>query len=310
MSRRLQSAATTNRLQSVAKVVDGSSFGLTLDKIVVWLKDNRPAADQLWKMIDSGIAEELLLKSQTKRLPRSCTRLSLLANALKVQWIKGQNESITKNVLKLMKAKDPKIVNKLFYYDLTDDGSLAMKGNMDVDLYKKQMKKRSALGGDKLSKLKVEDDGAVDESANGEFFFCMFTEDLEMRLPAKADYDDVTHIWHRGFNKAIPLQSFGIDTITPDWKFKNNLSLKKATATNGKRLNVELFSEFQTLYKDVFDLDARLQEAHSDYSNLFGKAVLENRKATADIATKAVDEAKACVKNMDAGSSKRRRLQI
>ena len=319
MARRLESSAMIGRMHQVGKALDKSAINITKAKINEWLDDNEDVCERLFQLMENGLAREMLFTCGHK-LPRSCTRFGLISAAIKQQHLKRRNSDLNTMRLKTMKKVDPKIVEKLFGFDLNAGKMYPMKGGMGLDEFKELTTARLDVIGPRLPKLTIEDDGAINWLKNGVYAFAKVGEDGAKTFLDASELEQTTHIVHKPSGFKLLLEKFDMQKIGVGWSLVENWDENKAVAYNGKRLRVELLTEFKTHNPAWFDYDTRLKahESGESYFANFGEDMAKSRmeeRATAkemiaDTKQQVADAGMSSAVAPTSGSTKRKKRRI
>lgn len=86
------------------KTLDDSTKATTRQRIEAWLDTNMECHDKLLKLMESGMVLELVTGTQEASLPRSCTKLNLLADHILTKLLGKSNPALTIGMLRDLKS--------------------------------------------------------------------------------------------------------------------------------------------------------------------------------------------------------------
>eukprot|EP00933_Yihiella_yeosuensis_P006057 TRINITY_DN110702_c0_g1_i1.p1 TRINITY_DN110702_c0_g1~~TRINITY_DN110702_c0_g1_i1.p1 ORF type:complete len:336 (+),score=79.72 TRINITY_DN110702_c0_g1_i1:66-1010(+) len=265
MSKRLQSTATCSKMAAVGATLDKSKVMMLKSKVVAWLSDNTSVLERLWDLMESELIFELLGAGE-KHLPKDCTTISkLTASMQKIMINRGLQKPFTKDLLKSMKELDAKIVDKLFTFKFAFPRTYPLMAALSfVDLWR-IVDIRDEVLGKRLSSLHVEADGSVDWGRQGIYCFAKLGGDGAFsQVLDPSEFKAASHVLHKPSGKAVSLTQLECPVPSEDYTFLENWDEQAAMISNGKRLKLSLFEEFQQ--QQSFDYEARFSHKWGDNS--------------------------------------------
>lgn len=288
------------RLATVGKTLDDSTKATTRQRIEAWLDTNMECHEKLLKLMESGMVLELVTGKQEANLPRSCTKLNLLADHLLTKVLGKSNPLLTFAMLRDLKKADPKAKDKLRMFALSLDPNFPMKGYMAVADFKLAWANRAEILGNRLSDLKLPDEAAanktIDWQANGCYSWGKPSGSetpggKKWILLGAANIQNATHIVHVKSQVGLSLERLEIPKVDSRWSINFNWNEKEATISNGGRFFVSLWPDFKE--DKYFAYDERLKARFPDtpFSKLWGKEAADETKAQRRAAQEAVQEA-------------------
>ena len=139
--------------------------------------------DDLWAFFESGAVFEYLDMSSAEKLPRSTTRLGLVAHSVQVRSLR-KKVKFDKKLLKAMELQNPRVLQALRTLRLGLHQSYPTKGGHDVAAFEKFSSARENSLGNRLKDLKVEANGTIDLNTHGIYAFVKEAEEID---PAPAE---------------------------------------------------------------------------------------------------------------------------
>lgn len=307
------------RLATVGKTLEDSNRATTRQRIDAWLDTNSECHDKLLKLMEAGMIHEMVTGKQEANLPRSCTKLNLVADHVLSRSLGKSNPSLTIATLRDLKKKDPKVKDKLRIFALALDPNYGMKGHLATSDWYLSWSHRAEILGNHLAAIRVEN-AQIDWQRYGCYSWAMPVagqqDGRQWTLLGQSEIQNATHIVHVASKIGIALERLEIPTVDSRWVIQNTWNEKETTLSNGGRFFVHLWPDVQG--QDFFDYTARLTAKYPDSPFLtnFGKEAQEvtkaDRKAAQDAAHAAVEASKkagfAHIAQAMAPTKKRRRL--
>jgi hypothetical protein len=249
MSRAVESTASCQRLARIGNTLDKADDANTRANIVSWISDNPKILGRLWQLMETEIIWELLGSIDDKHLPRSCTRIALLSATLEKVLINRNSEvPYARLLIKQMKIKDSKVMEKLFVHKFQFDKKYPLKSGLTYKNLFDVTDLRDNLLGNRLSKVIVDVDGVVDFNKYGNFCFVKAVGANGSLLPIAEpeDFKTATHVFHRHAKFGVTLATLGCPTPNEDFVFIDNHDEHLTQISNGLRMRIALWDDFKT----------------------------------------------------------------
>ena len=283
-------------MAAVGRVLDQSTIKETKAKIAAWLDEHESCCVRLLQLMEAGLVHQMLDKHCDKTLPRSCIRIGLVAQTIKSQSLRKAQDTQTTDLLKIAKAKDANIEDKLFYMHSGWETATPMKGGPLQNDFTDFWLEQGAVLGNRLRRVVVASDGTIDWSRYGVYFLAKVYQTYEglpdmQELPA-SECHEATHVVHRYSEVAVTLKALGLEGTTASWSIIDNWHEQRAALSNGMRIKVAVWHDIKE--HSFFNYAERHQEQYpnSKMSSCIGcRARLEATKHK-DEAHEAMHEAK------------------
>ena len=262
MSKSVESTASCQRLARIGNTLDRADDANTRANIVSWISDNPKILGRLWQLMETELIWELMGNVNEKHLPRSCTRISLLSATLeKVLINRNLPVSFTRQLIKLMKTKDSKVMDKMFAFKFQFDKKYPMKSGPAYKNLFDITDHRNTVLGKRLDRVVVGLDGSVDFGKYGNYGFALLRDGETQYEPLedKASFHTATRILHRSSNFGVALDALGCPTPTDTFIFIDNHDEQKTQVSNGLRMRIALWDDFKA--NPYFDYDKRFAAA-------------------------------------------------
>lgn len=288
------------RLATVGQTLDDSFRATTRQRIEAWLDTNHECHEKLLKLMESGMVLELVTGKQEAHLPRSCTKLNLLADHLLKKVLGKSDPRLTHSLLRDLKKSDPKWKDTLRMFALSLDPNYPLKGYMPVADFNLAWANRADILGNRLADLRLPAETAatktIDWQANGCYSWGRPSGDETPQgnkwvlLGAEA-IQNATRVVHVKSQVGLSLERLEIPKVDSRWGIQYNWNEKEATISNGGRFFVALWPDFKD--DKYFDYDTRLNARFPDspFSALWGKEAADESKKQRKAAQEAVQEA-------------------
>ena len=307
----VQSTANCHRLASVGAQLEKNKIQQVKANVISWINENNSIIPRLWELMETEMIWELLSDSTDKHLPKCCVKVgSLSATHEKFLVNRGMEVAYTRELIKNMRAQDPKVMQKLFKMKFQWTNGYALKAALPFkDLFMIADARDKALG-NRLSGVEVDSEGAIDWNVSGVYAFANIQDGKFVVL--QDSYEDATHVYHKFADVGIKLSDLGCPTPDNNYEFLDNHDETIAQISDGKRMRIALFDDFKD--NKFFDYENRFTEAWGSktWRALCGEGVKESRdQAKSAIAAKEMEVQELRVKVAKEGVApvaKRRRL--
>lgn len=252
MSRSLESPSVIKKLHSVAQELSNTQERATRANIDEWLDEHSQCYDNLYQFMESGLLIEMITKDLLRKLPRSCTRLTLVPDTIRRRVLIRANPTLTANILKAAKEKDIKIKDRLFLFGMCTPNCEALRGGISENDFIKGCDHKLGICGSRLQEVSVGPEGHIDWTVCGVYVFVKASGPQGSSTTERfdqvhdADKPSATHIMHRFAKKTISLETLGIPRINETWTIEHNWDDKSAQLISGKRFRVDLWEDFKT----------------------------------------------------------------
>lgn len=286
----LGSNANMCRLATVGSNMDKGKVKRLRSSIDEWLDDHPDACERVWDVLDTGIIYNFDIGSK-RRLPKGCTSIGLLSHNYLLNLLRS-SATFDKDKLRLMKAVDPKVLNKMRSLKYNLPPAFEMKGGIEVAIADKFFEARASSLGDRLLGFVIGAEGAIDWYRNGVYAFC-FEEENDVLIFDEVDFVKATHVMHKPSKQVVSLLQLGVAQVGPTWTIAQNWKEDGAHVYNGKSLKADLFAELDTK-TDFFKYDAKILAllGNNAWKQSFGKDMVAARKTSIAEAQKAKVAAK------------------
>lgn len=312
-SKSLQSTAMCSKLAAVGTQLDKNNNTILKGNIDGWLKDNPSIMPRLWQLMETELVWELMGDVGTKHLPKSCTRVSLLSHTMEKCLVnRGLTPCMSRELIKLMKLKDPKIVSKLFTlkYQFPKTPSYPLKAALTYEELFSVADTRDQVLGKRMANVEIGTDGSVDLDTSGVYGYAKLDEDGKGVLLPKTSSKEATHIMHKFAKILVSISDLGLPAVDESYFFIDNHDETITHLCNGRRMRIELWTDFKDNAYFKYESKFATLWGNDGWKALCGSEVGVNReKAKKDIeknenSLKKIRDAAA---SMDVAPAKKRR---
>ena len=308
----VQSTANCHRLASVGAQLEKNKVQQVKVNVIAWINENPSIVPRLWELMETEMIWELLSDSTDKHLPKCCVKVgSLSATHERLLVNRGLSVAFSREVIKNMRTKDTKAMQKLFKMKFQWAPTYALKASLPFSDLFQIADTRNRVLGDRLSAIEVDDDGEINWDKVGIYAFAYINDKTEYVI-LEDSYGEATHVYHKFAKVGVALKDMGCPTPNGSFTFIDNHDETITQISNGKRMRISLFDDFKA--NAYFDYEKRMTDEWkgTSWRSLCGDGLKESR----DEAKTAIAQKETEIRDLRAQASregvapvaKRRRL--
>ena len=148
--------------------------------INAWVSEdnNEEILEKLWSFLESGMVWNLK-NGSVKKLPNSCTRWGLVGHHVQLALFRRDN-TVGKDLLKKIKAADPRFLDKAMMLKFQMPKLYPMKGGIALSVLTGFTDRRKAVLGHRTAGLVINTDGSLNFDGCGPFCYAKEDDDKIM----------------------------------------------------------------------------------------------------------------------------------